>query len=220
VVSASDKRRALVEPIPSPPAPGACHHPVGSAVSPAALAVMVCVVGEGCCSQAEGEGRGRGGAHRVRALPQRSTLSCRTKPHSHTSSALGMVRAVRPGGPTLPRIIAAEHLPGRFRPQFRDKNRRGIGKSQSKWTASKMETPGSQKQEARAPHIAGRARHVVVLQDEGADQAAPARDEGGAERLPLRHRRIQHRAVLLPPPARRHRAPLSCVQRARRDAGQ
>jgi hypothetical protein len=26
---------------------------------------------------------------------------------------------------------------------FRDKNRRGIGESQSKWTDSKMETPGS-----------------------------------------------------------------------------
>jgi hypothetical protein len=34
-------------------------------------------------------------------------------------------------------------LPARFHPQFRDKNRRDIGKSQSKWTASKMETPRS-----------------------------------------------------------------------------
>jgi hypothetical protein len=34
-------------------------------------------------------------------------------------------------------------LPGRFRPQFRDKNRRGIGKYQSIWTDSKMETAGS-----------------------------------------------------------------------------
>jgi hypothetical protein len=34
-------------------------------------------------------------------------------------------------------------LPGRFHPQLRDKNRRDIGKSQSKLTASKMETPGS-----------------------------------------------------------------------------
>eukprot|EP01047_Picozoa_sp_COSAG01_P031339 COSAG01_NODE_2222_length_8137_cov_49.268972_1_plen_197_part_00 len=36
-------------------------------------------------------------------------------------------------------------LPGRFHPQFRDKNRRDIGKSQPKWTASKMETPGSRR---------------------------------------------------------------------------
>jgi hypothetical protein len=35
-------------------------------------------------------------------------------------------------------------LPGRFRPQLRDKNRRGIGKSQPIWTDSKMETVGSQ----------------------------------------------------------------------------
>eukprot|EP01047_Picozoa_sp_COSAG01_P048790 COSAG01_NODE_4778_length_4749_cov_231.390108_7_plen_97_part_00 len=34
-------------------------------------------------------------------------------------------------------------LSRRFRPQFRDKNRRDIGKSQSKWTAYKMKTPGS-----------------------------------------------------------------------------
>jgi hypothetical protein len=35
------------------------------------------------------------------------------------------------------------HLPGRFYPQFLDKNRCDIGKSQSISTDSKMETPGS-----------------------------------------------------------------------------
>jgi hypothetical protein len=34
-------------------------------------------------------------------------------------------------------------LPGRFHPQIRDQNRRDIGKSQSIWTACKIETPGS-----------------------------------------------------------------------------
>jgi hypothetical protein len=34
-------------------------------------------------------------------------------------------------------------LPGRFHPQFLDQNRRDIGKSLPKRTASKMETPGS-----------------------------------------------------------------------------
>eukprot|EP01049_Picozoa_sp_SAG25_P013746 SAG25_NODE_2218_length_1828_cov_1.657027_1_plen_200_part_00 len=34
-------------------------------------------------------------------------------------------------------------LSGRFHSQFLGKNRRDIGKSQSKWTDSKMETPGS-----------------------------------------------------------------------------
>jgi hypothetical protein len=34
-------------------------------------------------------------------------------------------------------------LPGRFHPQFREQNRRDIGKSQPEWTMSKMETPGS-----------------------------------------------------------------------------
>jgi hypothetical protein len=37
----------------------------------------------------------------------------------------------------------ATALPGRFHPQFRNKNRRDTGQSQSKWTPSKMETPGS-----------------------------------------------------------------------------
>eukprot|EP01047_Picozoa_sp_COSAG01_P069361 COSAG01_NODE_10245_length_2211_cov_2.952178_2_plen_104_part_00 len=39
--------------------------------------------------------------------------------------------------------VEGRALPGRFRPQFRDKNRRDIGKSQSIWTDSKMETAGS-----------------------------------------------------------------------------
>jgi hypothetical protein len=38
-------------------------------------------------------------------------------------------------------------LPGRFHPHFLDKNRRDIGKHQSKWTASKMETAGSPRRE-------------------------------------------------------------------------
>jgi hypothetical protein len=40
--------------------------------------------------------------------------------------------------PSTPTLSA---LSGRFHPQFRDKNRRGIGKSQSIWTDSKMERP-------------------------------------------------------------------------------
>jgi hypothetical protein len=38
-------------------------------------------------------------------------------------------------------------------PQLRDKNRRDKGKSQSKWTAYKMETPGSQLAEAQAHQL-------------------------------------------------------------------
>jgi hypothetical protein len=34
-------------------------------------------------------------------------------------------------------------LDGRLHPQFLDTNRRGVGKSQSKWTAYTMETQGS-----------------------------------------------------------------------------
>jgi hypothetical protein len=34
-------------------------------------------------------------------------------------------------------------LPRRCHPQFRDKNRRDIGKSQSQWTVYEMQTPGS-----------------------------------------------------------------------------
>jgi hypothetical protein len=40
-------------------------------------------------------------------------------------------------------LRVGQHLSRRAHPQFRDKNRRGTGKSQSKWTAYKMETPGS-----------------------------------------------------------------------------
>jgi hypothetical protein len=42
------------------------------------------------------------------------------------------------------RLANRSALSGRFHHQFRDKNRRGIGKSQSIWTDSKMETPGAQ----------------------------------------------------------------------------
>jgi hypothetical protein len=41
------------------------------------------------------------------------------------------------------RTTSPVDLSGRFYPHFRDQNRRGIGKSQSMWTDSKMETPGS-----------------------------------------------------------------------------
>eukprot|EP01047_Picozoa_sp_COSAG01_P057858 COSAG01_NODE_6739_length_3521_cov_30.112800_3_plen_77_part_00 len=40
-------------------------------------------------------------------------------------------------------VSRRHHLPGGFHPQLRDQNRRDIGKSQSIWTGSKMETPGS-----------------------------------------------------------------------------
>jgi hypothetical protein len=45
---------------------------------------------------------------------------------------------------------ALRSLSGRFHPYFRDQNRRDIGKYQSKWTNSKMETPGSRALEARS----------------------------------------------------------------------
>jgi hypothetical protein len=45
-------------------------------------------------------------------------------------------------------------LPGRFRPQLLAKNRRGIGTSQSKWTAYTMETPGSRELLERAGRLA------------------------------------------------------------------
>jgi|EP01049_Picozoa_sp_SAG25_P007749 hypothetical protein len=45
----------------------------------------------------------------------------------------------------MPRWGLRRHivLHGRFHPQLRDKNRRDIGKAQSIWTDSKVETPGS-----------------------------------------------------------------------------
>jgi hypothetical protein len=52
-------------------------------------------------------------------------------------------------------------LPGRFHPQFRDKNRRDIGKSQSIWTDSKMETPGSRGTWSCPENVASTARLYV-----------------------------------------------------------
>jgi hypothetical protein len=51
----------------------------------------------------------------------------------------GRAAVGRPAGlhEAAPRALA----PGVSVPQFRDKNRRGIGKAQSKWTAYTMETP-------------------------------------------------------------------------------
>jgi hypothetical protein len=49
-------------------------------------------------------------------------------------------------------------LPGCSHPQLRDKNRGDIGKSQSKWTACKMETPGS-----RLPPLEVRRLALVLL---------------------------------------------------------
>jgi hypothetical protein len=44
--------------------------------------------------------------------------------------------------PAAQRLRATRRsLPGRFHPQLLDQNRRGIGKSQSTWTTSKMEMP-------------------------------------------------------------------------------
>ena len=47
-------------------------------------------------------------------------------------------------------------LARRFHPQFRDKNRRDIGKSQSVWTDFKMETARSQHALRRATPCTGR----------------------------------------------------------------
>eukprot|EP01047_Picozoa_sp_COSAG01_P061265 COSAG01_NODE_7628_length_3121_cov_51.317670_2_plen_91_part_00 len=64
-------------------------------------------------------------------------------------------------------------LPGRFQPQFRDKNRRDIGKSQSIWTDPKMETAGSHEVGPRAravqlgaavqPRIGDRCQTSVII---------------------------------------------------------
>jgi hypothetical protein len=63
-------------------------------------------------------------------------------------------------------MARAPALSGRFHPQFRDRNRRDIGKSQSIWTNSKMETPGSL---VHQPDLGGGERGnehplVVVIQ--------------------------------------------------------
>jgi hypothetical protein len=82
---------------------------------------------------------------------------CHVNTHGHNTGGARWVYTQHciPGPAALPltapqgRVILSAHrtrtrLPGRFHPQFRDQNRRDIGKSQPKWTASKMDTPGSQ----------------------------------------------------------------------------
>jgi hypothetical protein len=63
------------------------------------------------------------------------------------------VSAAEDGGspPAPPRHLLAR----RFHPQFRDKNRRDIGKSQSTWTDSKIET-------ARSPSSSRRRRAICA----------------------------------------------------------
>eukprot|EP01049_Picozoa_sp_SAG25_P005253 SAG25_NODE_354_length_9250_cov_2.824281_9_plen_296_part_00 len=55
----------------------------------------------------------------------------------------GRLDETRRGGGRGAELARTRLLPGHFHTQFRDENRRDIGQSQSKWTASKMETPGS-----------------------------------------------------------------------------
>jgi hypothetical protein len=60
-----------------------------------------------------------------------------------------------------------EPCPGRFHPQLRDKNRRDIGKSQSIWTDSKMETARSPRRHKGAVdvvlgHLALRSIHIEI----------------------------------------------------------
>jgi hypothetical protein len=58
---------------------------------------------------------------------------------------------------------AAQYLPGRFHPQFRDKNRRDIGKSQSIWTDSKMETAGSPPAHGHADRVEPVGGHLLEV---------------------------------------------------------
>jgi hypothetical protein len=70
---------------------------------------------------------------------------------------------VKPTAGSSSSLWAAERL----HPQFRDQNRRGIGRSQSIWTDSKMETAGSRvgrpRAEAAARATAGRADGAVPV---------------------------------------------------------
>eukprot|EP01047_Picozoa_sp_COSAG01_P006586 COSAG01_NODE_240_length_20656_cov_53.398259_24_plen_132_part_00 len=62
-------------------------------------------------------------------------------------------------------------LHGRFHPQFRDQNRRDIAKSQCKWTAQQMETPGVH----LAPALARDAIVVPVARLRGAAEVGLGR---------------------------------------------
>ena len=69
---------------------------------------------------------------------------------THARCSAGSWHRLKPNSRGVPSDTEAmgdargAHLARRFRPQFRDKNRRGIGESQSAWTDSKMETARSQ----------------------------------------------------------------------------
>jgi hypothetical protein len=88
-------------------------------------------------------GRSRlGWAHQCRAAPLQHL-------HQRVEGRLA-VQAAAPVAEVLRQLQEVRRLSGRFHPQFRDKNRRDIGKSQSKLTDSKMETPGSPRSTRRS----------------------------------------------------------------------
>jgi hypothetical protein len=59
--------------------------------------------------------------------------------------------------------LGVHDLPRRFHSIFRDKNRRDIGKSQSKWTAHKMETPPCTFFRIRYPRVSKNQRSLVLI---------------------------------------------------------
>jgi hypothetical protein len=92
------------------------------------------------------------------------SCSTRVTPSVRSAASIGTCNAPRRASSAQRRPTPAPQtpapcscLPGRFHPQFRDRTRRDIGKSQSIWTDSKMETPGSPPQPSSAPV----ALHIV-----------------------------------------------------------
>eukprot|EP01047_Picozoa_sp_COSAG01_P030642 COSAG01_NODE_2142_length_8319_cov_19.391653_8_plen_252_part_00 len=93
--------------------------------------------------QARGTRRRRGGAPAIFAPAAQLRRSSASFSRHRASACFTAASSAAWWSTAAASTAACMVLPGCFHPQFRVKSRRDIGKSQPKWTASNMETPGS-----------------------------------------------------------------------------
>jgi hypothetical protein len=115
-----------------------------------------------------------------------------------------------PAPPAASITPTSVRLPERFHPHSRDQNRRGIGKSQSKWTDSKMETPGSFVK--RRGIGKSQSKWTACTMDTPGSRLAGGELRAGGRR---RRRRLQRRGGGVAQHVAALSAPGGCVERHR-----